>query len=319
MATHPPYSPQKQARIRAFYRRGVEKWRIPKAAEALPVLLHISLFLFFAGLSVFLFGIHRTIFKTVTAWIILCVILYAYLSLFPVMQKYSLYSTPLYVLLSLCLTGIRHLFFRLSSFLLLNYNLIHMLLPCRRRRRRRPAKVHLDDDFFFSRSMAQTAEEYAFKRNPDIDHQALLWTFESLDQDADYEEFFEGLPRLCDSDTGKKLELKERFIEPNKEKLSNALIGFMDRTLVSNLVGESVKRRRMIIFTKVIESKSTPILDPSRILRRVLLEDWNAFLECIEFGLFMQNWMNTFQRRQGHVLLRAMRSYSHHLDYTEPR
>ncbi|KAF8494092.1 hypothetical protein F5888DRAFT_1617316, partial [Russula emetica] len=51
---YPPHSPQKRARIRAFYRRGVQKWRIPRAVEVLPLLLHIALFLFFAGLSVFL-------------------------------------------------------------------------------------------------------------------------------------------------------------------------------------------------------------------------------------------------------------------------
>src|SRR6267154_136835 len=99
-----------------------------------------------------------------------------------------------------------------------------------------------------------------------------------------------GLPRLCDSDTGKELELKDKFIEPNKEKLSNALIGLMDRTLISNLVKEFVKHRRMIIFTKAIESKSTSLLDPSQILRRVLFENWHGLLGCIEFGLSMRIW-----------------------------
>jgi hypothetical protein len=141
--------------------------------------------------------------------------------------------------------------------------------------------------------MTKRAEEYAFKLKPDIDHRSLWWTFESLDKDADYEEFFEGLPRLCDSDMGKELEVKNKFIEPNKEKLSNALIGLMDRTLISNLVNEFVKHRRMIIFTKAIESKSTSLLDPSRVLRRVLFDDWHGLLECVEFGLFIHNWMNT--------------------------
>ena len=74
---YPHYNPHKKARIRAFYKHGVEKLRIPWTIEALPALLHISLFLFFGGLSVFLFGVDHTIFKVVTAWIALCVILYA--------------------------------------------------------------------------------------------------------------------------------------------------------------------------------------------------------------------------------------------------
>ena len=142
--------------------------------------------------------------------------------------------------------------------------------------------------------MIKTAEEYAFKLNPDIDNGSLLWTFKSLDEDTHIEEFFEGLPRLCDSDTGKELELKSKFIEPNKEELSTALTRLMNRTLMSNLVKQLVKHRRMIIFTKAIESKSTStLLDPSEVLRQVLFHDWHGLLECVEFGLFMQKWANT--------------------------
>ena len=283
---YPRYRPHRKARIRAFYKKGVERWRIPRAVEVLPILLHISLFLFFSGLSVFLFGVHPTIFKIVTAWISFIVISYACLSLFPVIHKNSLYFTPLSVLFSFCLTGIRYLFFfvffRLRSFSHIN-NLMHKLLSSRPQ-----GEVHLDD--FFSRSMVKTAEEYAFKLDPEIDHGSLSWTFESLDEDADLEEFFEGLPRLCDSDIGKELELKTKFVEPNKEKLSKALIGLIDRTLMSNLVKDFVKHRRMLIFTKAIESKSTSLLDPLQILHRVLFEDWHDFLQCVEFGLFMRNW-----------------------------
>jgi hypothetical protein len=287
---YPPYRPQKRARIRAFYKRGVERWRIPRAVEVLPALLHIALFLFFAGLSVFLFGVNRTIFKTVTAWIGFIVIAYACLTLFPVIHKNSLYFTPLSVLFSFCLTGIRCLFF----LIFFRLRIFPRIDNFRRKLHssRRSGDVHLDD--FFSRSMIKTAEEYAIKLKPDIDHGLLLWTFKSLDEDAHIEEFFEGLPPLCDSEIGRELELKEKFIEPNKPKLSKALIGLMDRTLTSNLViKEFVKHRRMIIFTKAIESKSTSLLDPSQILHRVLFEDWHGLLQCVELGLFMRNWTNT--------------------------
>ena len=92
---YPSKRPHKKARIRAFYRHGVEKLHIPLAIELLPALLHISLFLFFAGLSVFLFGVHRTIFKVVTAWIALCGFVYGFLTLLPTIYKSSPYSAPL--------------------------------------------------------------------------------------------------------------------------------------------------------------------------------------------------------------------------------
>jgi hypothetical protein len=277
--SNPHYGPHKRARIRAFYKDGVEKWQIPNLVEALPMLLHISLFVFFAGLSVFLFGVHRTIFKAVTTLIGFCVISYGCLSLFPIIQKESLYSTPFSMLFSFFHTGIRYFLFR--------------MFPCfgnfiRELPIRDSWTGHLDG--FFSRSMTRTAEQYAFSLKPDIDYRSLLWTFESLDEDADLEKFFEGLLRLCDSATGKSLKLKKDFIERNKEKLSNALIGLMDRTLSFSLVNDFVKHRRMIIFTKTIESISTSLLDPSRVSHRVLFGDWHGFLEFIDFGLSMRHW-----------------------------
>jgi hypothetical protein len=71
-------------------------------------------------------------------------------------------------------------------------------------RSRDQGAVHLDD--FFLPSMSRTAEEYALKLPPDIDSQSLLWTFKSLDEDGDLEKFFEALPSLYHSETGKDLD-----------------------------------------------------------------------------------------------------------------
>ncbi|KAH8980611.1 hypothetical protein EDB92DRAFT_1783058, partial [Lactarius akahatsu] len=48
--TQPRYSLHKRARIRALFFEGVEKFLLPWVVEALPTLLHASLFLFFVGL-----------------------------------------------------------------------------------------------------------------------------------------------------------------------------------------------------------------------------------------------------------------------------
>ena len=278
---YPRYSPHKKARIRAFYKNGVEKLQFSWMIELLPTLLHISLFLFFAGLSVFLFSANRTIFKAVTAWIALCVILYACLTLLPIFRKDSPYTAPLSTSVSFCLTGIRYLFFRLLQRFPQIDPSIFMIL-------RDPRGVQLTD--FFSHSMSKTAEAFAFKMDPKIDYNSLLWTFDSLDEDEDLERFFERLPRLCDSKTGRDLDLQQGFIRLHKKRLSSALIGLMNRTLPHNLVAESVRQHRMIICTKVVNS--TSLLGPWWILRCVLLGEWSRFLECIEFGLFVQNWKN---------------------------
>ncbi|KAH9055305.1 hypothetical protein EDB87DRAFT_1567514, partial [Lactarius vividus] len=56
--TQPRYSPHKRARIRAFSAEGVDRFLLPWAVEALPTLLHASLFLFLAGLAVFLWNVN---------------------------------------------------------------------------------------------------------------------------------------------------------------------------------------------------------------------------------------------------------------------
>jgi Family of unknown function (DUF6535) len=186
---YPNCSLHQKARIRAFYKNGVEKLRVPWMIEFLPTLLHISLFFFFSGLSVFLFSVNRGIFKVVTAWIVLCVILYAWLTVLPIYRKDSPYSAPLSAFFSFCLDGIQCLYFRLLQWL-------QQIDPCKFMHRG-PGVVHLVD--FFSRSLAKTANDFALNLDPKIDHDSLLWTLQSLDEDTDLEKFFERLPRLCDS------------------------------------------------------------------------------------------------------------------------
>ena len=276
--------PQEKARIHAFYRHGVEKLYIKWTIEAVPPLLHLSLFLFFAGLSVFLFCIHSTIFKIVTTWIALCTILYTYFAFLPIIHKDSPYSAPPSALVFFCLTGLRYLFFQILR------RFPQMDPPvCMPLHRRDPSAVHLGD--FFSTTLSKTAEEFALKQRPDIDYHSFLRTFESLYEDTDLEKFFEGLSCLCDGGTGNGLNIQEGFIIPHRKKLSIALIDLMNRTLSSNLVTEFVKRRRMVICTKTIDL--TSVLGPWCFIRCVLFGEWSKFLECVEFGLFVQKWKST--------------------------
>ncbi|KAH9018961.1 hypothetical protein EDB85DRAFT_2198648, partial [Lactarius pseudohatsudake] len=93
--TQPRYSLHKRARIRAFFAEGVDRFLLPWAVEALPTLLHVSLFLFFAGISVFLWNVDLTIFKAVVSWIGICTVLYGFITFFPVFRHDSPYNTPL--------------------------------------------------------------------------------------------------------------------------------------------------------------------------------------------------------------------------------
>ncbi|KAN0140425.1 hypothetical protein V8E53_001634, partial [Lactarius tabidus] len=93
--TQPRYSPHRRARLRAFFAEGVDKFLLPWAVEALPTMLHLSLFLFFAGLAVFLWNVNLTIFKLVHSWVGLCTALYGCITFIPVFRHDSPYHTPL--------------------------------------------------------------------------------------------------------------------------------------------------------------------------------------------------------------------------------
>ncbi|KAN0140639.1 hypothetical protein V8E53_001848, partial [Lactarius tabidus] len=89
------YSLDKRARIRTFFAEGVEMSLLPWVVEALPMLIHVSLVLFFAGLAVFLWNVNLTIFKVVLSWIGVCTAIYGCTMLASLVCPDSPYNTPL--------------------------------------------------------------------------------------------------------------------------------------------------------------------------------------------------------------------------------
>ena len=85
--------PQKSARMRQYLNDGSEGWYMPIAAEAVPGLLHVSLFLFFAGLADSTLKINTTIGLSTTIPIGICGLLYVFITLAPVIYPQSPYQT----------------------------------------------------------------------------------------------------------------------------------------------------------------------------------------------------------------------------------
>ncbi|KAG6902353.1 hypothetical protein C0995_001150 [Termitomyces sp. Mi166 len=87
--------PLRRARVRAFLFNGTQKWRMNEVVQCIPALLHLSLFLFFAGLLVFLGPISPAVACTVGTVIICCLISYGLATLAPVIDLSSPYETVL--------------------------------------------------------------------------------------------------------------------------------------------------------------------------------------------------------------------------------
>ncbi|KAH9989154.1 hypothetical protein BJV77DRAFT_948811, partial [Russula vinacea] len=88
-------SPEKRARMRAFFANGVDMLGARLVVERLPMLLHLSLFLFFAGLGIFLFNTNHAVFNSVIWLIALFSTIYVVLTLIPMFLLQSPYFTPL--------------------------------------------------------------------------------------------------------------------------------------------------------------------------------------------------------------------------------
>lgn len=86
--------PQVSARLRTFYYNGLRRSQLSLLAWILPALLHLSVFLFFAGLVQFLHPINETIATTIMLVPIVGAFVYAFLTLVPFLIGSTPFSTP---------------------------------------------------------------------------------------------------------------------------------------------------------------------------------------------------------------------------------
>ncbi|KAI9458766.1 hypothetical protein F5148DRAFT_983652, partial [Russula earlei] len=84
--------PLKSARIRHYLYEGSKGWCMPIVAEAVPGLLHLSLFLFFIGLGDFVLNINTTVGISTTIPIGLCGWLYIFVTIAPATYPQSPYQ-----------------------------------------------------------------------------------------------------------------------------------------------------------------------------------------------------------------------------------
>jgi hypothetical protein len=256
--THSRYSPHKRARIRAFFAEGVEKCLLPWAVETLPTLLHISLFLFFAGLVVFLWNVNLTIFKLVLLWVAVCTALYGCFTLMPIFR----HDSPYYTSMS---SSLWPLVYVLAWFVsLLSGALLYF--TCWGRGGEWLIKLAERCGGSLSQGMQKTVEITALNSPPEIDTRAFMWTFDCLDEDHELERFFSGLPGL----RGSKVvdDPLPRLTFEQQCELNNELIGLIDRTFLSDLLPTPVKERRTLICAKAIDPVHTS--NTFGILRRIL-------------------------------------------------
>ncbi|KAH9985125.1 hypothetical protein BJV77DRAFT_952059 [Russula vinacea] len=82
--TEEPFKPRQRVRMRTFLQGGVQKFHFSELVDAIPMLLHIALFLFLSGLIVFLYNIKTALAHIMLVFSILALFIYVLLTSLPV-------------------------------------------------------------------------------------------------------------------------------------------------------------------------------------------------------------------------------------------
>ncbi|KJA28614.1 hypothetical protein HYPSUDRAFT_34059 [Hypholoma sublateritium FD-334 SS-4] len=88
-------APQDRARMNAYLNQGIKRYKMATIVEIIPPLLHISLFLFFAGLVAFLSAINSILQYIMLVLLICCCLLYLVVTVLPTFDLSCPYWTPL--------------------------------------------------------------------------------------------------------------------------------------------------------------------------------------------------------------------------------
>ena len=233
--------------MRAYYYNGVENMHIPWAVEGLPTLLHLSLFLFFGGLAIFLFNVDEEVFTCVACWIGLFLIVYGLITLLPVFRHDCPYYTPLSKPVLYLYVGIPYVTCLAIKTCYDKYD--------RYWQRDLFGRTRIDRIFWHCRGwmflgMEKMAEETAKKQTSEIDLRILDWTIidSLLGDDDSLEKFFKAIPGLFYSKRLKDLENSFPFKSLNK--FVNALDRFMRRS--ESVADPTIKTRRANICKDIV-------------------------------------------------------------------
>jgi hypothetical protein len=274
-------SPEKRARMRAFFAEGVNKMHIPWAVEGLPMLLHLSLFLFFGGLAIFLFNVDREVFIFVVWWIGLFLMVYGLITLLPIIQHDSPYHSPLSTPVWFLYAGIHHVTFKILAFITLSsFWSLQTWRRCKYSRDRYQG--------WMLGGVEKAAEETASERSSKIDVQILDWEISAHgDGDDDsLKRFLEAIPGFFSSKLVKHL--GRDFPVGLLKKFRYALGGFLGRTWSSNSVDDSEKVCRLDISINAT-SQFSETHDPF-ILHHILFKLRDEVPQTVEMGHTLARW-----------------------------
>ncbi|KAI0266174.1 hypothetical protein BC834DRAFT_969673 [Gloeopeniophorella convolvens] len=204
-------APHKRARVRAYLFNGIERFQMARAVETIPLLLHISVFLFFIGLVDFLLPINKTVAWIFVGYVALFTAVYAVMTLLPNFFLNCPYRTPLSaylwklsqvtVLTVLVPLNILEKTFHIPLYHLWQRTHIHlhqhMAGPTSWRKRiKSQISTHRK---WYRAGLRQSVVLTALDAPSSVDKEALNWTLAEFDEDHEVEDYIARIPGFFDS------------------------------------------------------------------------------------------------------------------------
>ena len=262
--TQPQRAIHKRALIRSFFAEGVSRFHLPIIVEAIPALLHISVFLFLAGLVISLFNIHHTIGYVVLAASVACAVVYAAITVLPAIYHDSPYTSPFsapvwYVsrktILAL-LKAVDHI----ANFVKKHTSLggTGAVLPLSSKEPPGNASGLKER---LSRDMTRAANHVALRPDKGVVARALGWTLDRMDEEGELVQFAAGIPGFFRS-TEVKDAVSILEEAPNCSKSHSGLYRHITNLLIrsalpgllpdSKLLSKSVRKERIKICLEAL-------------------------------------------------------------------
>ncbi|KAJ7614957.1 hypothetical protein FB45DRAFT_1109325 [Roridomyces roridus] len=225
-------SPPIRARIFSYLYYGLRRFRMHSVVELVPLLLHISVALFFAGLIPFLYPVNKAV-MGVCAFVLLVIVGgYAGLTVLPILYSDCPYRTPL------------------SS-------LARYIWMCGERADRLDPRGPGSFGSEKSRSLTDVMTRDAVKESPqrsERDSRALVWTMKSLTADSELEPLIEALPDIVWDGRGPRELYRDQvqaLLNPSARLLPR-IEDLLRSCEGGPIVAQSLRERRQVACLKAI-------------------------------------------------------------------
>jgi Family of unknown function (DUF6535) len=213
--TQPHVAIHKRAHIRSFFAEGAHRFHSHVIVEAIPVLLHISVFLFLVGLVISFFTIHHTVAYIILSATTVFFLFYASITVMPIIYHDCPYTSPLttlvwYISREIAVAIPSAIDYVVNSLKKFKESFIHLVAGSRSATKTStpppgPSSPSLpsspSDDYEPLLSESITEAIYASAMRPDSqrDARALAWTLDRLDEDGELVQFAAGIPKFSHS------------------------------------------------------------------------------------------------------------------------